>query len=418
MKVLLSAYDCEPGKGGEPGNGWNWSWHLAELGNEVWVLTRPRGREAIEQILAPHPIPNLHFTYVDEPTWPIRYIKGKIGVFTQYFVWQKQMYSVALQLDKEVGFDLIHHISWTSLNGGTWLWRLNKPFVFGSVGGGQIAPSAFKEYFAEPGRWRMEALRSLTVRRLVPFNPLLRRLLSRTDLVLATNYDTFNLIQRLGARRVELFLDTGLPQDYLPQELPTRTTSPELRILWVASFYPRKAFPLALEALAKVNPLVPFKFTVLGGGTLSSYVPDWIKKFGLEGKVEYRGRASWAEVKNAYLNSDVFLFTSLRDSFGSQLLEAMSQALPVITLDHHGARDFVPAGAGIKVPVTSPADTVSKLAQAVEYVFKHPEERLQMGKAGYDFAKTQTWTLKVLKMTEYYEELVGLRGTSNKGATV
>ena len=416
MRILLSAYACEPKQGGEPGNGWNWALQLTELDYEVWVLTRTRGQEAIEQVLVSQPIPNLHVTYVDVdvPTWPKRYMKGDLGgqlaIITEYFLWQKQAYAVALRLDKEYEFDLVHHVTLGSITGGSWLWRLNKPFIFGPLGGGQVTPPAFKKYFVEQWRWRMEALRSLVVKRLVPFNPSSRSTLSRADLVLVTNRDTFDLARRLGAHRVEFFLDTALPEDYFLQEPPTRSTSHELRVLWVSSLYPRKALLLALEALARVSPLTPFRLTIVGDGCMRNYVPSWIKEFGLESRVEHRGRVSWAEVKNAYLNSDVFLFTSLRDSFGSQLLEAMSQALPVITLDHHGVRDLVPAGVGIKVPVTNPTETVNALAHAVEYMFKNPKERFQMGKIGYDFAKTQTWKQKALKVTDYYKEL-GPRGS-------
>lgn len=45
-------------------------------------------------------------------------------------------------------------------------------------------------------------------------------------------------------------------------------------------------------------------------------------------------------------------------------------------INHHGARDFVPAGAGIKVPVL--------------WQIQNPQECLQMGKIGHEFAKTQT----------------------------
>jgi cytochrome b len=39
-------------------------------------------------------------------------------------------------------------------------------------------------------------------------------------------------------------------------------------------------------------------------------------------------------------------------------------------------------------------------------MFKHPEERLGMGRIGYDFAKMQTWRQKALRMSEYYKEIV------------
>ena len=40
LKVLLSAYACEPNKGSEPGVGWNWLIEIAKLNHKVTVITR------------------------------------------------------------------------------------------------------------------------------------------------------------------------------------------------------------------------------------------------------------------------------------------------------------------------------------------------------------------------------------------
>ena len=39
MRVLISAFQCAPGFGSEPGNGWYWPTALASLGHEVTVVT-------------------------------------------------------------------------------------------------------------------------------------------------------------------------------------------------------------------------------------------------------------------------------------------------------------------------------------------------------------------------------------------
>jgi short-subunit dehydrogenase len=44
MRILLSAYACEPGRGSEPGVGWHWATELARLGHEVAVITRSNNR--------------------------------------------------------------------------------------------------------------------------------------------------------------------------------------------------------------------------------------------------------------------------------------------------------------------------------------------------------------------------------------
>src|ERR1700686_5022098 len=51
LRILLSAYACEPGKGSEPGVGWHWAVEMARLGHRVTVLTRQNNRAGIELAL-------------------------------------------------------------------------------------------------------------------------------------------------------------------------------------------------------------------------------------------------------------------------------------------------------------------------------------------------------------------------------
>lgn len=414
MKVLISAYSCQPNYGSEAGNGWNWAWHLAELGHEVWVLTLIDNQKAIEEELILHPIPNLHFVYIAIPQWIQRWIKryikisiSNLGWQSEYLGWQRRASKIAHQLDGQHGFDIIHHVTWASITGGSLLWRLNKPFVFGPVGGGQVTPPLFKQYF-QAHQWRKEAARSF-LQKSAQFNLFSRQTVSQADLVLATNSETYDLARQLGANRVELAAVIGISQSYIPPELPTRSTSRELRLLWVGSPIPTKACPLALEALAKVEKQIPWKLTVVGFSNSNHDLIKLIKELGIENQVNCKGRLSWSQLKQEYLQSDVFLFTSLRNSLGAQLFEAMACGLPIITLDHQGAKDFVPENAGIKVPVSNPTQTVNLLAQAVEDVYHNPQKRKAMSKFGYEFAKTQTWSHKAQEMSKYYEELVTLR---------
>ena len=98
----------------------------------------------------------------------------------------------------EQEIDLAHHVTWGSLIGGSRLWKLNVPFVFGPVGGGQVAPRAFKQYF--PTRWRQESARTFITENLLPLLPATKKMLKHTALLLATNSDTLHIANRMGAR--------------------------------------------------------------------------------------------------------------------------------------------------------------------------------------------------------------------------
>ncbi|MGI4886572.1 MAG: glycosyltransferase family 4 protein [Janthinobacterium lividum] len=398
MKVLVSAYACNPTKGGEEGFGFNWMQQWYAQGHEVWCLTTPNGRADLATYLAQHPADpaRLHLVYVAVPAWVEYLYRWQFGVYLHYMVWQYLAWRAARRAAPPGGFGLVHHATYGSLHMATWLWRLDPPLVVGPLGGGQQAPAAFRQYL--PDWFKTETLRNVIGRLLVTFDPNVRQSLRRAALVLATNTETATAIRRLGGTRVEMFLDSGLPAGYIPAAFPVRTETPVLRLLWLGRLVTRKALPLVLEALARVDKRVPFHLTIVGDGVLGPQLPALLAQHGLADRVTWRGTLPWAEVREVFLAHDAFLFASLRDSFAAQLLEAMGAGLPLITLDHQGARDFIPAAAAIKAPVTTPAETVAALACAVEYCYDHPAERVAMGRAGYAFACTQTWAARGRRM--------------------
>lgn len=398
MNVLVSAYACNPLRGGEEGLGFNWVRQWQQLGHEVWCLTTPSAQADLEayEVQPATGRARVHFVYVVVPAWVQYLYRWQFGVYLHYMVWQYRAWRVARRLRPAGGFDLVHHATYGSLQMATWLWRLGRPLVVGPLGGGQQAPPAFRRYF--PDWFKTETLRNAIARLLVTCDANVRQSLRRAALVLATNAETAAQIRHLGGQRVEMFLDSGLPADYLPAEFPVRDEAPVLRLLWLGRLVTRKALPLVLEALAEVNPRVPFHLTIVGDGVVGPQLPALLRQYGLEGRVTWRGTLPWAAVRQEFLTHDVFLFASLRDSFATQLLEAMGVGLPIITLNHQGARDFIPPAAALKAPVTTPAETVAALARAVEYCYDHPAERMAMGRAGFAFAQTQTWHARGYRM--------------------
>src|SRR5204863_8820221 len=122
--------------------------------------------------------------------------------------------------------------------------------------------------------------------------------------------------------------------------------------------------------------------------------------------------------------ADIFLFTSVRDSFGTVVLEAMTYGVPVVALDLHGVAARMPADAGIKVPVASRQETVRRLAAGLERLADNPGLRYEMGVAGWRYARTQLWSARAAEMNLLYRRVAaappaGARtATERRGAVV
>jgi len=394
MKLLLSAYACDPHRGSEEGTGFSWLWQTAALGHEVWCLTTPRGRANLEKVLADRadtPVAGrIHLVFVAVPAAVEYLYRWQFGVYLHYLVWQYRAWRTARQLDAAVDFGAVHHITYNSLQMASWLWRLRKPLLLGPLGGGMVAPQSLRRYL--PGWFKTETLRNVISGLLTAFDPNVRQSLRHAALVLAANSDTAALARRLGARQVGLAMSAALPESYFPAAYSPRPplAGRELRILWLARLYPRKGLPLVLDALGQVNPRVKFHLDILGDGPVGSLVPGWIAAAGLQDRVTWHGSVPYEATRAAYLAHDLFMLCSLRDTYANQYLEAMALGLPVLTLNHHGAADFVPDAAGIKVAVRSAEETVAALARAVEYLHDHPAELEQMGRAGFAYAARYT----------------------------
>ncbi|MCK8490963.1 glycosyltransferase family 4 protein [Spirosoma sp. RP8] len=402
-KVLLSAYACIPNWGSEEGTGWTYATTLSLNNMEVHCLTKKDGKASIESIQANGFFPNLTVHYVLVPDWVDKFCNSNlIGMYFHYIYWQWTAYKLAKKLDQSHKFDLVHHVTYGSIQLGSFMYKLRKPFVFGPVGGGQRAPKAFKRYFGQ--YWSREWMRDWVGKVLEYTNPGFYKSVKSADQVIVTNMDTFALARRLRPDRpIERIWDAGLASTFIPSQAIERKpdSSQPLKLLWVGRMLPRKALELTIQALGKVNPAIPVSLTIVGGkGEMAEYVPQYIKQYGVENRVNWAGHVTFQEVKEFYEQSDVFFFTSLRDSCPHQLLEAMAYSLPVITLKLHGQAELVDDTTGIRVAITTEEQVVAELAAAVEWMYNHPTERLSMGRAGYAFAQTQLWDKKIRRFID------------------
>ncbi len=397
-RILMSAYACEPNRGSEPGMGWNWAIQAARF-HEVWVLTVSHGKPAIEAALAQHRIKNIHIVYCDVPGWPRKWANQYRFIRLHYVLWHLAVLRAARRIHETVSFDVVHHVSLGTIEIPGLLWMLDAPFILGPVGGAQEPAPAMRRYFGRA--WFHEMLR-IARKRLMRFNPMIQLAVNHAALILVSNADTRRFLERLGARRIIPEVEVGAAVD--PESNLHHTNSDTFTVLWAGLLIPRKAPSLALDAFTKLKKSgVSARLVIAGDGPLKGAIAEQIRNRGLANDVVLLGAVPFAEMSRIYDSADVFLFSSLQDTNGNVLVEALAHGLPVIALDQHGAAGIISEECGIRVPIVNEHQVVTDLAAALERLAANPALRQRMGEAARRRAiERYTWDYKGERLRELY----------------
>lgn len=81
----------------------------------------------------------------------------------------------------------------------------------------------------------------------------------------------------------------------------------------------------------------------------------WARQFGMTDGMEFIGRVPYARLLNELAASDVLIHSSLEETFGMSVAEAMALGIPVVGGERSGAVPWVVGEGGVLTDVTSPA---------------------------------------------------------------
>ncbi len=407
LKILISAYACEPGKGSEPGVGWNFAVHMARH-HDIWVLTRANNRPVIEPELARRPIPSLHFVYYDLPRWARFWKRGQRGVQLYYYLWQLGALGVARRLHAEVGFDLVHHVTFVCYWKPTFLPWLGIPYVLGPLGGGESAPKAFWPSLGLRGIV-YEAVRE-TARWLGERDPLVRRSVREALVVLATTPETAARAEQLGAGMVKCVSQVALPKEELTvlAALPDPPPSPT-RFLGLGRLLGWKGQHLGLEAFARAK-LEDAEYWIVGDGPERRRLERLVRHLGVGDRVRFFAQVPREQVLELLSEVHALVHPSLHDSGGWVCLEAMAAGRPVICLDLGGPAMQVTEETGFRVAATSPAVAITGLANAMRALATDLALRSRMGAAARERARAFAWAQRVRQVADWYNVVADIVG--------
>ena len=405
-KILLSAYACEPGRGSEPGVGWNWALQIAKF-HKIWVITRTNNKPLIENFLKQNPNQNLNFIFIDLPTYLTFWKKGQRGIRLYYYLWQLRAYLFVKSQNMYLKFDIVHHITLGTYWLPSMLYKLPLPFIFGPVGGGDSMPSGFISNMDIKGKL-FEIFRNIRLY-LSNYDPFVYQAINQAQIVLVNTNETGKRVKKFGSSSVRIISHMGINLEEFKErshlEIENRT---KVRFVSIGRQIPWKGYRLSIEAFNLLIQMMPdCEYILIGDGSENDSLQSRTHELGLNDKVSFIKNISRSQVIEYLYECDVMVHPALHDSAPSAVLEAMAAGMPVICLDLGGPSVQVTSETGIKISARSTEQVINDMANAMFKLVKEPNLRCEMGDNGRKRIKEHfTWEKKGEFIDHLYSEVL------------
>lgn len=428
-RILISAYAFSPVRSSEPAIGWNICTRLAAYHDvtvltrswdeDLWAEDREDKRKADEFMERAGQIPGLTIHFV-RSTWLSRMLQPKPHVslqtplyFAGYAAWQRAAYREAVRLHAEQPFDLMHQLTITTFREPGYLWKLNVPFLWGPIGGGDNIPWNYLGLYGWHDRIYY-GLKNIANSLHTWTKPRARSAARRADCVLVTSEHCRRLSERWGGKPYFL-LDTGTPK-WNGRVRQFDATRP-LKLQWGGLHLGRKAVPIALRALAELKKRglgAMVRLTITGAGPESAGWRRLANDLAISDMVEWTGQISFQDVREKMEQADMYIMPSVQEGTSTVVMEALALGLPFLCHDISGLAVAVDETCGIKVPLRNATSSIQGFADAISKVVSTPGllERLSAG--ALRRAEKLSLNTQAREISELYEKVLNLSDRAPK----
>lgn len=397
-KVLLSCFACSPYRGSEAMCSWKTALALSE-NNKVYVLTRKNNKNDIDRYLSENPQSNnLNFIYSDSSIGRKLFEKCSKFYFLYYLLWQKEAYKYLKNNELLDDIDVIHHITLGDFREIGYLWKLPKPFIFGPVGGGQVAPKSLSKYLK--GHKINELFRKI-INYLFINSIRYKKAIEKTKYILCANYETREYLCKFHSKYSEKILimtENGLSEDQFLKE--EKVFNKDIKFMWCGRLIYRKGLQIILDCIKNLD--MGISFDIYGEGPERKKLLKFINNNNLN-DIKLLNPLSYKEILDKYREYDVFIFPSIRETTGTVLLEAMANKLPVITFNQNGASLLV-ANKELLLDVNRPLCEIKlDLKDILNRIVNGETDLKKISEENFENALSLLWRNKIKNIIDLYE---------------
>lgn len=369
--ILASVYSVNPYKGSEEAMGWNYVYQAARF-NRIIAITRENNRGAIEKYMAENPdevYKNIRFLYFDLPYWMRFWKKGGRGVILYYLLWQRAIPSFVKR--QQLHFDMTHNLNFHNDWSPSFLWKLDKPFIWGPIGHHPLIPSHYLDGYKK-SYWLKDRFTWLVKKFFWKFSPSLKKTIQKADYIWSMNQSVASVID-LSEKKYHVSPSVAT-QDFGWIE---HKQTEKFTLISAGRLVPLKGYDLSILSYARFLAKLPetqknkCELLIVGSGPEEEYYKQLVKQENIEPYVRFISWIDRTELMQLFKNASAFVFPS-HEGAGMVVPEALSFGLPVLCLDNYGPGSMVDKTCGFIVPKRNYEETLTSLADNIAALFFHP----------------------------------------------
>ncbi|MFM6354449.1 MAG: glycosyltransferase family 4 protein [Planktothrix sp.] len=179
---------------------------------------------------------------------------------------------------------------------------------------------------------------------------------------------------------------------------------PLTKLVFVGRLTPDKGWNFTLKTISKLAEKIDLEkvgFIIVGDGQMKDEIINGLRKYTRH--VYFLGRVPYDQVPAVYINSDIHITTSERESRGLTVLEAFASGIPVLVPRAGGLVENVQDGEnGL---IYTPQD-IEDFTQKLKQLIDDPILRKTMGQQGLKSVGNYSWDQVIKNLVEIWEQKV------------
>ena len=338
MKILISAYSCEPNSGSEHEIGWSWIKALSKnKNNKITIITRESNKKKIylENTLCKKK--NVNFWFYDLPDFFLKILKkkNKKSTYLYFYLWQLLIYFKFKSKINKIKFDFIHHVTFVSLRIPSFLFLCKSNFFFGPVCGGEVIKNCLIKDFSLKAKI-IEYLRLIS-NYYIKYSPIMNLLFLKSKKIILTHEVNLSLVPKVFHKKVvivpSIFNDKIFFKNKIKKNYNIYFAGRLLE--WKGAHYLIKIFKKLYKANNKI------KLEIFGDGPLKAKIIDDVKNEVFKNNIKLYGLLPQRKFLKKIKKSDLLIFPTLRDSGGYVILDALNNNINVLTTNAPGPMSII-----------------------------------------------------------------------------